>query len=156
LGAEHTQIAQGGACLVATADGCVGMETGFLRTGAPSTSPAWDFTRYQPDAVVINLGTNDVGHHVSTVTFQAHYEALLRLIRQKYPQAHIFALQTFKDRYTAQTRAAVNAVRAAGDAKVTFIPTTGWITAADTVDGLHPNDVGHQKIAARLAPLLRP
>ena len=45
LGAEHTQIAQGGACLVATADGCVGLSDQFLKTGASrprrtGTSPA--------------------------------------------------------------------------------------------------------------------
>ena len=55
--------------------------------------------------------------------------------------------------YVAETQAAVQAV---GDAKVRFINTEGWITeATDTVDNVHPNDTGHQKIADRLAPLVR-
>lgn len=154
LGAEHTQIAQGGACLVATTDGCVGLEKAFLRTGSTGSSPAWDFTRYQPDTVVINLGTNDIGHRVSSTQFQSHYTQFLRLVRAKYPKARLYALQTFRDRYTAQTRAAVDSVRAGGDTAVTFVATKGWITTADTFDKVHPNDEGHRKIAVKLAQLL--
>lgn len=154
LGAEHTQIAQGGACLVATADGCVGLEQAFLRTGSTGNSPAWDFSRHQPDTVVINLGTNDVGHKVSTVEFRAHYEAFLRTVRQQYPRARILALQTFRNRYAAQSRAAVEALRTSGDTNVSYVPTDGWITTADTFDKVHPTDSGHRKIAARLSPLL--
>ncbi|XVQ90208.1 cellulose binding domain-containing protein [Microbispora siamensis] len=59
LSARHSQIAQGGACLVATADGCVGLEKQFVKLDANTPAPDWDFSRYTADAVVINLGTND-------------------------------------------------------------------------------------------------
>ncbi|MEN3358549.1 MAG: hypothetical protein V7637_2531 [Mycobacteriales bacterium] len=154
LRVEHTQIAQSGACLVATA-GCVGLSTQFLQTGSTADSPDWDFRRYQASAVVINLGTNDVGPGVDTPEFQAAYVTLLQRVRAKYPGAVIFAMETFRKRFVEQTRGAVAIRNAAGDANVFFVDTTGWITeATDTVDHLHPNDAGHQKIAARLAPII--
>jgi lysophospholipase L1-like esterase len=153
--AEHTQIAQGGACLTTTADGCVGLDRAFLNTGSTAGSPPWNFSRYTAKVVVINLGTNDVGHGVSTVAFQANYTAFLRTVRSKYPAATILAMETFRLRYVTQTAAAVAAVNAAGDTKVHYVNTEGWIDpATDTVDNVHPNDQGHRKIAARLAPII--
>jgi lysophospholipase L1-like esterase len=154
LKAAHTQIAEGGACLVSAADGCTGMADRFLRMNTPAGSPFWDFSRYQADAVVINLGTNDVGHGVSTTTFQTVYTQLLRDIRAKYPRAAILALQTFTKRYAAQTQAAVQTVTAAGDRNTFFVPTDGWLPAGGLSDSVHPNDAGHRAIAARLAPVI--
>lgn len=47
LGAAHTQIAEGGACLVSAADGCTGMADRFLRLNTSATAGYWDFSRYQ-------------------------------------------------------------------------------------------------------------
>ncbi|MFB9658379.1 RICIN domain-containing protein [Glycomyces mayteni] len=155
LNAGHTQVAQGGACLVSTSDGCWGMMDWFRRTSMASTSDDWSFSRYQATAVVINLGTNDVGHGVSTTAFQANYVTMLERVRQAYPNAHIFALQTFRGRYVPETQAAVNARISAGDAKVHFVDTTGWLPdAGDLVDSVHPSDAGHLKIANRLTPII--
>ncbi len=155
LGTGHTQIAVGGACLYPAPDGCIGMSERFLRTGLAAAAPPWDFSRYQASAVVINLGTNDVGHGVTGAQFQSAYVTLLRNVRAKYPNATIFALETLRRRYVAETQAAVNTVTGAGDNKVVFVNTEGWITeATDTVDNVHPNDTGHRKIADRLAPII--
>ncbi|MFJ4526576.1 hypothetical protein ACIP4Y_37725 [Streptomyces sp. NPDC088810] len=62
LGTEHTQIAQGGACLVATSDGCVSPDRQFTKLNPNASTPDWHFSRYQADVAVINLGTNDAGH----------------------------------------------------------------------------------------------
>ncbi|WP_030614128.1 GDSL-type esterase/lipase family protein [Streptomyces fulvoviolaceus] len=154
LGTEHTQIAQGGACLVATADGCVGLEQQFGRLNPNAATPDWSFSRYQANAVVINLGTNDVGHGVSTTQFQSAYTSLLRKVRAAYPQAWIFALETFRGRYVPQTEAAVQTVVSGGDSRVSFVDTTGWLGSGDLTDSVHPNDQGHRAIADRLAPVI--
>lgn len=154
LGVEHTQIAQGGACLVETG-GCVGLSARFVNTSAATGSPVWDFARYQADAVVINLGTNDVAYSVHTPQFQAAYITFLHLVRSKYPHAAIFAMETFSKRYAAQTQAAVAALNAGGDHNVYFVNTEGWVPANGfSPDGLHPNDLGHRAIAAKLAPII--
>ena len=154
LGARHTQIAQGGACLVTTADGCVGMEDYFLRLNSSSTSPSWDFSRYTANAVVINLGTNDLAHGTHTTTFQPHYLHLLEEVRAAYPNAVIFAMETFSKRFGVQSQAAVQTRNAAGDAKVYYVNTEGWLASTDFTDGTHPNDGGHRKVAALLAPII--
>jgi lysophospholipase L1-like esterase len=156
LGVRHTQIARSGYCLVGQS-GCVGQSTQFFQIASTGTT-GWDFSRYQASAVVINLGTNDVGHSVTGPQFQSAYTAFLRDIRARYPNAVLFVMETFKRRYLAETRAAVTARNTAGDANVRFINTEGWLTVGtdytDT-DG-HPNDAGHIKVANRLAPIIAP
>ncbi|MEU7696110.1 cellulose binding domain-containing protein [Microbispora hainanensis] len=154
LGLDHMQVAEGGACLVTTADGCVGLDRRFVKVSAVDGAPDHDFSRYQADVVVINLGTNDVGHGVSTAQFQDSYTGLLRTIRGKYPRAAILALQTFRGRFVPQTQAAVRTVNDAGDRNVFFVPTDGWVPPDGLSDNVHPNDAGHRAIAARLAPIV--
>lgn len=153
LGVRHTQIARSGYCLVAQS-GCVGQRTQFFQQASTGTTP-WDFSRYQASAVVINLGTNDIGHGVTGATFQSSYVDFLRAVRAKYPNAVIFVLQTFKKRYVTETPAAVRTVN---DPKVRYVNTDGWLTVGadyEDTDG-HPNETGHAKIADRLAPIVAP
>jgi lysophospholipase L1-like esterase len=154
LGLDHTQVAQGGACLVSTADGCVGLDRRFVKVSAADGAVDHDFTKYQADVVVINLGTNDVGHGVSTTQFQDAYAGLLRTIRGKYPRAAILALKTFAGRFAPQTQAAVQTVNNAGDVNVFFVGTDGWVPPNGLSDSVHPNDIGHRAIAAKLAPIV--
>jgi lysophospholipase L1-like esterase len=132
----------------------VGLERQFTKLNPNAATPDWNFSRYRADAVVINLGTNDVGHGVSSAQFQSAYSSLLRKVRAAYPQAWIFALETFRGRFVPQTEAAVKAAVAGGDARVSFVDTTGWLGSGDLTDSVHPNDRGHRVIADRLAPVI--
>ncbi|MEU4250007.1 GDSL-type esterase/lipase family protein [Amycolatopsis sp. NPDC026612] len=155
LGAAHTEIARPSVCLYPSSDGCIGMRDRYFKTGLDTSTPDWDFSRYQVSDVVINLGTNDKGHNVSGAQFQTAYVTLLQRIRAKYPNATISAMEIFKKWYVTETKAAVAARNNAGDTRVRYVSTEGWIDpATDTADGTHPNDAGHQKIAARLAAVL--
>jgi lysophospholipase L1-like esterase len=152
LGTDHTAIAQGGSCLVA--NDCVGLETQFTKLNPNAPDPDWDFSTYQADAVVINLGTNDVGHDVSGEQFQEAYTNLLHTVREVYPDAWIFAMRTFTGRYGTETQAAVDTVIGEGDANVSFVDTTDWLSESDLSDSVHPNDQGHQTITQNLAPII--
>ncbi|WP_236028170.1 SGNH/GDSL hydrolase family protein [Paractinoplanes lichenicola] len=155
LGFDHSQIAIGGMCLSETTDGCWAHETRYwMSSGGQAGTDQWDFTRYTPDGVVINLGTNDKSHGVSGPDFQAKYTAFLTRIRAKFPYGKLFALRTFIGRYAAETQAAVQARNAAGDVNVFYVDTTGWLPSDGLSDSVHPNDKGHQAIADRLAPIL--
>jgi lysophospholipase L1-like esterase len=169
LGAEHTQIAYPGITL---SDGYhyswntfPGMESLYFKLQqanrcpdvACTGNPQWNFANYTAKLVVVNLGTNDGNNQVPSATFQSRYTTFLQNIRAKYPNADIFALRTFGGYYQTETRAAVNARVSAGDAKVHFVDTTGWLDpSTDFTDGLHPSDAGHVKITNRLLPILQP
>jgi len=161
LNADHTQIAFSGICLqdafACFSENNIGMSNQFfkLQTVHYLNSPAWDFNRYQPNQVVINLGTNDSNAGVSDSAFQSTYTTFLQNVRAKYPNADIFVLRTFGGYKVAQTQAAVNARINAGDTKVHYVDTTGWVTTGDfDSDNLHPNMNGHVKIKNRLVSVL--
>src|SRR5690349_25071954 len=79
----------------------------------------------------------------------------IQKIRTKYPHAAIFAFETLRKVYVPATKAAVQAVNAAGDHNVFFVNTEGWLSASEySSDGGHPNDQGQAKIAQHLAPII--
>jgi lysophospholipase L1-like esterase len=157
LGTEHTQIAYPGICLVSGFPG-VGMDTQYfkLQSSAYATSPDWDFTKYTPKIVVINLGTNDNNKKVPDATLQDTFTTFLTGIRIKFPNTQIFVMRTFLGVKANPVVAAVNARINAGDTKLHYIDTNGWLTTADYTDGLHPSISGHIKAANLLQPILAP
>ncbi len=157
LSTEHTQIAYPGICL-ASGFPDEGMDTRYFKRQDPAfpSSPAWDFTRYTPRLIVINLGTNDNNQRVPDSTFLSRYITFLTNIRAKFPAAEIFVMRTFLGVKAGPTVSAVNARNAAGDTKVHYINTNGWLTSADYSDGLHPSVSGHIKAANLLQPILEP
>jgi lysophospholipase L1-like esterase len=161
LDADHTQVAFSGICLqdafACFSENNIGMSNQFfkLQTVHYLNSPAWDFNRYQPNQVVINLGTNDSNAGVSDSAFQNTYTTFLQNVRAKYPNAEIYVLRTFGGYKVAPTQAAVNARINAGDTKLRYVDTTGWVTTGDfDSDNLHPNMNGHVKIKNRLVSVL--
>ncbi len=117
---------------------------------------------WQPGIVVVNLGTNDISGPAETAPadFQAVYVNLLSMLRNDNPGAVILALSPFGLRsgtqkvYPAEIQAAVALRKAAGDSKVVFVDTSGWLGSSDFTDGVHPNIYGHTKAANRLAAVI--
>ena len=168
LGADHTQIAVSGITLV---NGFhhpngpwPGMENLYFKTRSAidcanqdcADNPLWNFSTYTPKLIVINLGTNDAFLGVAPDTVQTKYMSFLAAVRAKNPNAEIAVLGTFGGYYLNETRAAVNARVSAGDTKVHFINTQGWLASGDAPDGTHPSDDGHVKITGLLLPQLQP
>ena len=53
----------------------------------------WDFSRYQPDVVCINLGTNDLStNNYDPALLKNGYQKLLKMVRQHNPHAKIVFL----------------------------------------------------------------
>jgi lysophospholipase L1-like esterase len=178
LGAHHTQIAWAGITLT---DGVhysnnnwPGMESMYFRAWAvnrcsnpdctpdaanPVPNPAWDFSQYSPKIIVVNLGTNDWNLNEPGSTFQGEYTGFLQNIRAKHPNAEIFVLRTFNGYLVQETQNAVAARINAGDTKLHYVDTTGWLIPSpspDFADTFHPNDTGYQKVRDRLVPILLP
>jgi lysophospholipase L1-like esterase len=119
---------------------------------SPST-PAWGFEP-KPQAVVINLGTNDFA---SADPGKTNYEgamlALVRTVRSKYPDAFIFLTigpmvsdgwPTGVNSYTNCTTYLRDVVTQSNDAKVSYFALEQQ-TSSDYGCDYHPN-VGRQKI----------
>ena len=134
---------------------------GIVRPGGgevPPAAQALPFTfagspvdpTYVPQAVVVNQGTNDALGGVDPVTFQAGYLDYLRHIRTTWPDAWIFAMRPLGGYFAGEIAAAAAAV----DDHVVYVDTTGWLTATDYTDGLHPTSAGHLRVAHRLAPIV--
>ncbi|WP_437630732.1 SGNH/GDSL hydrolase family protein [Sorangium sp. So ce854] len=67
----------------------------YGRTIADEAQPAWDFSSWVPQVVVINLGTNDFSINVPgdaqfRQPFTNGYAGLVETVREKYPEAFIF------------------------------------------------------------------
>jgi lysophospholipase L1-like esterase len=64
-----------------------------LRKEATFLSEKWDFNRYQPDVVCINLGTNDLStSNYDVKLLKQNYNKLLKTVRQHNPNAKIVFL----------------------------------------------------------------
>ena len=64
-----------------------------LRKEATFLSEKWDFSRYQPDVVYINLGTNDLSTpNYDLQLLKQNYQKLLKTVRHHNPKAKIVFL----------------------------------------------------------------
>lgn len=130
-------------------------------------APDWNFTSYQPDAIMINLGTNDFERNESEADFEIAYTDFLTKVREKNPNAVIYAVSpfggfingTFHHFMEEPIRNAVATRNKAGDQKVVYIDTAGWLTAENArdylVDDLHPGLNAITYLSEKLAAAVR-
>lgn len=162
LGTEHTQIAYPGINLASGYGRVKGNGMDFQYKKAQSAkfpdAPDWNFKKYTPQIVTINLGTNDNNNKVPDSVFTRSYVNLIQTIRSHFPNAKIFAMRTFLGIKQQATIAAVEQLNGKGDHDVFYLDTTGWITAktSDYNDSAHPSVSGQQKVARLLAEKLKP
>ena len=167
LGAEYSVIASSGEGVVHNSQEpelTVGNHAvdNYLRTYFSQKLPLWQETGPEPDAVILNHGTNDfIGTFKPTpAEFTAGYQHLLTVIRSKHPKSTIICLGVFPyDKYLLTEpliAKAVQAVRAAGDKKVYQVSVNGtkpFLAASDFAgDAEHPLALGHEKLAEVLRP----
>ena len=167
LGAQHWVVARSGIGVYRNYDG--------PRAGSKDPMPAqyeytlfddfkdrWDFGRYQPDVVCINLGTNDLStNNYDIKLFDAAYRKFLATVRGHYPKAKIVMLcgsmLNGKELQLAiKTLDQIQAdARKKGDNEVyrfNFTPQTGDLYYGAS---WHPSLWQHQKMAGELTAFLR-
>ena len=123
-------------------------------TVANDAQSLWNFANFRPDAVVINLGTNDYSTepHPPTPTFIAGYIRLLTFIRSKYGSApHIFlACGPMIGDPCCENVKSVAAQFA--DPAVHYVDLRFIILPEDIGCDGHPSVQGHTKMANLLIP----
>jgi lysophospholipase L1-like esterase len=101
-----------------------------------ATAAPWDFTKFIPDVVVIDLGTNDSSTHGDPgQPFIDAYVAFVHHLRTKYPSAWVVCIDA-NGTVTADIAQVVATLKAAGDAKIEAFAMTGQ--NGQGCDG-HPN-----------------
>jgi len=132
------------------------------------SSSKWDFPSWVPQAVVVNLGTNDFGPKNPTEKeWQDAYTSFIKRLRANYPQCHVFCAvgSMMSDSYPpgrkalstirAYTNGMVEAMKKAGDKKVHYVEFDGQ----DMKNGLgadwHPSVKTHRLMADRLTAAVK-
>ncbi|MFJ8958439.1 cellulase family glycosylhydrolase [Lentzea sp. NPDC102401] len=140
---------------------------GFLATNIVRDNqlPGW-LSSARPDVVLMHLGTNDVWNNIPASTILNAYTALLGQMRASNPAIKLVVAQIIPmnpsncsacGQRVADLNAAIPGWARANSTTASPITVvdqwTGFDTAADTGDGVHPNSTtGIQKIEARWYP----
>jgi hypothetical protein len=159
LGAEHTTLAWTGLGVVRDYEGHTEeqMPVRVERTLPSRADSRWDFSRWTPDVVVIDLGDNDY-ELGDPPQFVPAYLDFLAALREHYPKAYVFCTMGPMQAYAAW-RAKLNEVVAArhalGDTRVAFFE----FSHDDGSRGLgcedHPLAVTDGRMAEELVPVIK-
>jgi hypothetical protein len=113
---------------------------------------AWDFTAWQPEAVVVNLGTNDLSAPIAEAEFVGAYVDLLDAVRLRYPAALVFTV-TWQHWGEPKAGWVADAMAMTGDPALRLLTFT-----IDPEDGFgcdyHPSLATHAKLGALLTQAL--
>lgn len=142
---------------------------GYLAVNVASQNllPGW-LSASDPDLVLMHFGTNDAWSNLSTTTILNAYTTLVGQMRAANPSmkiiiAQIIPLNPSTCTDCGQRVISLNAAIPAWAASLSTAASpitvvdqwTGFNTSTDTYDGVHPNDAGNVKIAARWLPAVR-
>lgn len=138
------------------------MPVRFLRAIPTDAASTWDFSRYVPHAVVINLGTNDFSTGDPGQPFVAAYETFLTDLRGRYPDARFYLAvgpMLSGESYDAAKAHLENvmAARAAdGDDNLALLEFSPIDQASEGLGcDYHPTIVTNERMAATLVARLR-
>jgi lysophospholipase L1-like esterase len=165
LGALHSVTAVSGMGLLRNFGGetTETMPARYDRALADDPSSTWDAHAFEPDVIVIDLGTNDFndGKGDPGPAFQATYTTFLATLRARHAQAHIVAatspMLVGDDRTTLRTyvQAAVSARQSAGDAKVSWLDMDQQVATDGYGCAFHPSATTQKKMATALVAHLK-
>jgi lysophospholipase L1-like esterase len=128
-------------------------------------APAWDHGSYDPDAVVISLGTNDfnlaIGPLPDREEFVSRYVDLVRLVRSHHAGAHIFLTDgaivsdeadPARPQRTRLREHLSEVARRVADPRLHVVESRHY--PGDATDG-HPTLEQHASMAEDLTPVVR-
>jgi len=133
----------------------------FNRLFDEKDQPLWDFKQWKPEAVVINLGTNDFSTQPfpDKDVFITAYKNLINEVRKQYGEVPVFCVvgpMTDEPCYS-YVKEMVENFRSSGQHKNTYfvgIPTYLMNPEKDLGSDTHPNYSGAKKMAAHVLPVV--
>lgn len=155
--------------LVARAHGLDVTNLGYAGAARGEIVSAFHVASLPADVISLSHGTNCWNRTPhSSAQVAADYDAFLEIVRRGHPTAPIVVLSplTRPDAETTtnllgatleELRGAIEEVvesRQIADPNLVLAPGRDMIGAHDLVDGVHPGNAGHERIAAAMGPLL--
>ncbi|MGC5029464.1 cellulose binding domain-containing protein [Micromonospora sp. DT229] len=141
---------------------------GYLATNVANQNllPGW-LSATRPDIVLMHFGTNDVWSNIAPTTILTAYSRLVDQMRASNPAMRILVAKIIPMAPSScpecgqRTVALNNAIdgwaagRTTSQSPIVVVDQwTGFNTATDTYDGVHPNAAGDQKMSDRWYPAL--
>jgi len=119
----------------------------------PNDDTPWNFSLYQPDVVVINLGTNDFGQGDPGTPYEDAYVAFVQTIRSKYANAYFILIDMYGGIRLTRVNDVVAALKSGGETKVEVVS----VSSAQNNLGCnqHPNVAGQAAMGQVLAASLQ-
>lgn len=120
----------------------------------------WNFSTFEPDVVVLNIGTNDSSYTREKPDREAHYAAtmkeFIKLIHEKNPQAKIAFVYGVMDQTLCNTiEKLVGELIAEGNDYISYL----HLPLQDEADGMgadfHPSDLTQEKCGELVAEFLK-
>jgi lysophospholipase L1-like esterase len=120
----------------------------------PNDDTAWDFSKYQPQVVVINLGTNDFSAGNPGQPYIDAYVSFIQHVRSKYASANMILIDMYGgDRLTA-INSVITALKGDGETKVAVLSFSA-VPNNNTACNSHPNIAAQAAMGGLLATRLK-
>ena len=160
VNAEVRQIAVSGKGLVRNwaepgAESAEPMPAHYGRTIDNEAASRWDFSKWTPDAVVINLGTNDFSTEPATKpdTYKTRYHQLIKRLLGYYPGAPVFCMA--QEPFIDLVKQVVQEEKAAGNKAVYLVGYKHDGGVYGYGCDMHPTTASQAQFAVVLAAELR-
>ena len=151
LGADFSDVAYSGLGAKYGYSGSLSMQTVYQAQRYQfDQATKYDFTKRQPDVVVIALGTNDIANQTDAALRKAGYQEMLDLVRAKNPDAKIvwiYGMMKDDDNAAIASLIEENGGAAEGLYSLELVTNTGGA-------GWHPSAAAQQKFADDLVAFL--
>ena len=154
VGADVVTIAWSGIGVFRNSDGGT---TNVMPTRYPFSIPndntLWDFTKYLPQVVVLNLGTNDFGPGDPGTDYETAYVNFIKTVRSKYPAANFILIDMYGGVRLTRINTVVSTLKSGGDNKVEALSVS--MAQNNLGCGMHPNVAGQAAMGAVLTTRLK-
>ena len=142
----------------------IGFSNGSFGTGKRAVKPdtlTWDFNLFQPDLIILNLGTNDqsytMGNQEREKKFQSSYGNFIQTVRNYNPNATILCVYGMMEDslFPAVEKAFLAYVEKTSDQNVKLLRLPVHTEADGFTVNLHPTAETNEKIKEFLLPQIR-
>ena len=156
LGVAHVSIAYSGIGMLRNSDGSTAntMPLRYGRTIADDPNSVWGFS-YAPDAIVINLGTNDFATGDPGGGYVSAYVAFIAMVKTKFPAVKILITTSPMLDGTSRTQARAYLDQVAAQTGVTVVEIAEQLASDGYGCDYHPNIVTQRKMADAIVVALR-